>query len=112
MAFDEQTAARVRKALARKPGITEQRMMGALVFLANGNMCCGVTGSALMVRVGPEAREGALREPHVRPMEIGGGRQPRGFVCVDPPGFASDEALKAWITRGLAFVATLPAKKP
>ena len=110
MAYDEQTAARVRQALAGTPALTEQRMMGALVFLVHGNMCCGVTGSALMVRVGPEAREGALREPHVRPMEIGGGRQPRGFVCVDPPGLASKSALKAWITRGLAFAKTLPAK--
>ena len=72
--------------LAGESNVTEQRMMGALVILVNGNMCCGVTGAALMVRVCPEVRDGPLSEPHVRPMEIGGGRQPRGFVCIDPPG--------------------------
>lgn len=35
-------------------------------------MCCGVTGGALMVRMGAEARERGLAEPHVRPMEFGG----------------------------------------
>jgi hypothetical protein len=112
MAYDERTAERVRLRLARQTQLTEQRMMGALVFLTDGNMCCGVTGTALMVRVGPEARENVLREPHVRPMEIGGGRQPRGFVLVDPAGFATDEALGVWLGRGLAFARTLPARKP
>jgi hypothetical protein len=44
-------------------------------------------------------------------MEIGGGRKPKGFVRVDPAGYASDVALKAWVMRGLAFVKTLPVKK-
>ena len=51
-------------------------MVGGLSFLVNGNMCCGITGMALMVRVGAESREQALREPHVRPMLFAG----PGFV--------------------------------
>jgi hypothetical protein len=47
--------------------------------MVSGSMCGGVTGSTLMVRVGREAYQRTLAEPHVRPMEIGGGRRPSGF---------------------------------
>ena len=40
-------------------------MVGSLSFLVNGNMCCGITAMALMIRVGAESRKQALGEPHV-----------------------------------------------
>lgn len=84
-------------------------MVGGLSFLVNGNMCCGITGTALMVRVGAERREQALREPHVRPMQLAG-RALSGFICVEPAGFASEDALAKWVQRGLGFTSGLPAK--
>jgi len=33
-----------------------------------------------------------------------------GYVFVDPAGISSDEDLKAWLGRALAFVESLPAK--
>jgi hypothetical protein len=39
-----------------------------------------------------------------------GGRTMKGFVTVDPEGFASDAALAAWIHVGRSFVETLPPK--
>jgi hypothetical protein len=68
-------------------------------------MCCGVTGTALMVRVGAEARDRTLAEPHVRPMVLGG-RPLAGFVCVEPAGFRTEAALWRWVQRGLDFVLT------
>jgi hypothetical protein len=38
------------------------------------------------------------------------GRPMKGAVFVDPPGFASDEALAAWVARARAFAETLPHK--
>ncbi|SLN56750.1 TfoX/Sxy family protein [Oceanibacterium hippocampi] len=111
MAYDEEAAGRVRRCLSAIEGVTEIRMMGGLVFCVNGHMCCGVTGPALMVRVGPDRHAGALAEPSVRPLDIGGGRRPRAFVCVDPAGYADDAALAAWVGRGLAFVGSLAPKK-
>ena len=78
-------------------------MIGWLSFLVNGNMCCGVTSTALIVRVGAETLERALAEPHVRSMKFAG-RRLAGFVCIDP-------ALAAWVQRGIDFVSTLPVKK-
>ena len=42
MAFDEELAARMRKALGKRSGLTEKKMFGGLAFLLSGNMCCGV----------------------------------------------------------------------
>jgi TfoX/Sxy family transcriptional regulator of competence genes len=99
----------VRILLSGRTDVAEKKMVGGLSFLVNGNMCCGVTGTALMVRVGREGREQALHEPHVRPM-VFGGRSLSAFICVDPPGYAADDALARWVQRGLDFVAALPAK--
>jgi hypothetical protein len=112
MSYDEKAADRVRRVLPRKRDLAEKKMMGALCFMVDGSMCCGITGSALMVRVGREAYQRTLAEPHVHPMEIGGGRRPSGFVLVDPKGYGTAAALAKWVKRGTDFVSTLPAKKP
>lgn len=109
MSYDLEAAERVRQLLAGRDDVVEKRMVGGLSFLVNGNMCCGVTGTALMVRVGAEGREQALSEPHTRPMQLAG-RALSGFIRVEPAGFATDDALARWVQRGLAFVAGLPAK--
>jgi TfoX/Sxy family transcriptional regulator of competence genes len=109
MSYDPEAAGRVRRLLSGRDDVAEKKMVGGLSFLVKGNMCCGVTGTALMVRVGARDREQALGEPHVRPMEFAG-RALSGFVCVDPAGFAEDDALARWVQRGLDFVAGLPAK--
>lgn len=111
MGYDKTTAGRVRRILSGRPDVVEKRMVGGLSFMVNGSMCCGVTGTALMVRVGPEAHEWALAQPNVRPMEFGG-RTLSGFVRVEPEGYETDAALATWIQRGIDFVSTLPAKKP
>src|SRR5690348_15723462 len=109
MSYDPEAAERVRRLLSGRDDVVEKKMVGGLSFLVNGNMCCGVTGTALMVRVGADGREQALREPHVRPMQFAG-RALSGFICVEPAGFAADDALARWVQRGLDFVSGLPAK--
>jgi hypothetical protein len=106
---DDATAKRVRQALRGRVDVVEKRMVGGLSFSVNGSMCCGVTGSALMVRVGRDERDRALAEPHVRPMELGG-RPLAGFVLVDPEGFTTDAELAAWVGRGIEFASSIPVK--
>lgn len=110
MGYDQETAERVRRVLAARKDVVEKRMVGGLSFMVNGSMCCGVTGTGLMVRVGPEAMEQALAEPHVRPMQISG-RALRAFVVVGPEGYRTDSALRAWVQRGIDFVSRHPARK-
>jgi len=111
MSYDLKTAERVRQILSSRRDVAERRMVGGLSFAVGGSMCCGVTGNALMVRVGAEARERTLAQPHVRPMEFAG-RPLAGFVLIDPEGFRTDAALAAWVQRGLDFAAALSAKTP
>src|SRR5260370_11110252 len=111
MGYDLKVAERVRRSLAGQRDVVEKRMVGGLSFSVGGSMCCGVTGNALMVRVGAEARDRMLARPHVRPMEFAG-RTLAGFVLIDPEGFRTDGALAAWVQQGLDFAATLPVKGP
>lgn len=109
MPYDEHLAERVRSVLKHKRGITEKKMFGGLSFLHHGNMCVGIVGNDLMVRVGPDAYEDALARAGVRPMDFTG-RPLNGYVYVSPPGRRTGTALEQWVARGLAFTSTLRRK--
>jgi hypothetical protein len=109
MAFDPDLAARVRERLARRRGAAERRMFGGVGFLLGGHLAVGVWGDAVVARLGPEAGEAALGEPHVRAFAPAG-RPMRGWVLVEPEGVEEDDQLAGWVERAVGFVATLPAK--
>ena len=54
-----------------------------------------------ILRVGPDDAERALESAHVRPMDFTG-RPMRGFVTVEPGGFAG-ERLRRWVERTAAY---------
>jgi hypothetical protein len=99
---------RVRAALAAEL-VTERRMFGGTTFMLNGNMLCWAGRSGLMVRVGREAEEAALRAPFAGPC-LETGRPMGGFVMVKHLGIAKDASLAHWLDLARAHVATLPAK--
>ncbi|HZT03775.1 MAG TPA: TfoX/Sxy family protein [Steroidobacteraceae bacterium] len=104
MAYDEGTAARVRRVLKRRK-FREAQLMGGLCFMVGGSMCCSVSGKGgLLVRIDPAKFEQVLAEPHVAPMRMGN-RTMRGFVRVEPEGFQADRALERWIELGLEAAA-------
>ena len=84
-------------------------MFGGLTFMLQGNMCCGVAGERLMVRVGPEKYDQALGQKHAQLMDFTG-RPMKGFVFVGSEGLASDGELETWVQRGVDFALSLPAK--
>jgi hypothetical protein len=110
MAYNEAVAQRIRNTLTEYPEVTEKKMFGGLAFLLRGNMCCGITGDDLMVRVGPPGYNEALSHPHVRKMDFTG-KPLKGFVYVGPAGFAADSDLKAWVAKAAKFALSLPAKQ-
>lgn len=110
MSYDEKTADRVRRILSRRTDVVEKKMFGGLCFMVNGSMCCGLTQTAFMVRVGSEHYQEALAQPHARPMDFTG-RPLTGMVYVDPAGYRTDVALAKWVARGVDFAAGPPAKK-
>jgi hypothetical protein len=109
MAFDENLAARIRTALARKKGVEEKKMFGGLCFLLHGHMLLGVWKNSLIARLGQEQADEALLEPNVKAMDITG-KPMGGWLMVEPDGVADEIAVKKWVQRAIKFVGKLPAK--
>ena len=111
MAYDETVAARVRKALVKRKGVTEKKMFGGLAFMLRGHMCCGVLKDELMLRVGAEQAETALRRSAAttRPMDFTG-KPMKGMLFVLPDGMKTEAALQKWVDMAADFASTLAKK--
>ena len=64
-----------------------------------------------MVRVGPDAYEALVKQPHARRMDFTG-RPMKGFVFVASAGLEADAALREWVEHGVRYAASLSAKGP
>jgi hypothetical protein len=110
MAYDHDLADRIRELVAGEQGVAEQRMFGGLAFLVNGNMSVAASGQGdLLVRVNPEATDALVDDEHVRPMVMRG-REMRGWLRVDTAAVAASSQLEPWVTRGVSYARSLPAK--
>jgi TfoX/Sxy family transcriptional regulator of competence genes len=110
VAYDEDLANRIRELVAGEPDVTEKRMFGGLAFLVGGNMSVTASGQGgLMVRIDPEDTDALLAKPHARPFEMRG-REMQGWLRVDPEGLQTKRQLAPWVTRGVAYARSLPAK--
>ena len=109
--YDEGLAERVRAVLEDRPGVTERKMFGGLAFMLHGNMCVGVLGEELVVRVARDEGESILASgaEDVRAMDFTG-RPMAGFLLVDGEAVSEDAELERWIARASAYAGSLPAK--
>lgn len=109
MAYDENLAERVRTILASEPSLSERKMFGGIAFMIEGHMCCGIVGHDLMLRLGPDGSDAALKRPHVRPMDFTG-RPMTSMVFVEPEGHRGG-ALRRWVEQAATFARELPPKR-
>lgn len=109
MAYDSGLEARIEECIADMTGVSTRKMFGGLCFMLNGNMACGIIGSELMVRVGPEKYQLALMNPAAREMDFTG-KPLKGMVYISESGVESDDDLQYWLQQGINFAASLPAK--
>ena len=86
-------------------------MFGGIGFLLNGNLLVGVRKDSLLVRLGPEQSDEALKEAHVSGFQITGRGTMKGWLVVSLEGVQSDDQLKGWLQRAVKFVGKLPAKE-
>lgn len=110
MVFDDQLADRIRQQLGNCRGLTEKKMFGGLAFLLNGNMCCGVHGQELIVRLDPAQTAQALSQQHTRIFDLSG-RPMKGWILVQPKGLADEADLAKWVNVGVEYASMLPAKR-
>ncbi len=110
MAYDEKLVTRIDSILEGRLGITKKKMFGGLCYLHNGNMLCGVMKAGeLMVRVGPDQYEKALKAKHCREMDFTG-RPLKGLVYVAKEGLKTKSSLSQWLDMGLWFTSALLPK--
>ncbi|MEQ1730221.1 MAG: TfoX/Sxy family protein [Vicinamibacterales bacterium] len=110
MSYSEDLAERVRRVCVDHANVTEKAMFGGVCFMSDGHMFIGIVGDTLMARIGPDAYQRALDEPHVREMDFTG-RPMRGYVYVEPEGCATVKSLRRWVNLAASFVSSLPPKK-
>jgi TfoX/Sxy family transcriptional regulator of competence genes len=107
VAYDEDLANRLRELLAGER-VVEKKMFGGLAFLVAGHMAVAASGQGgLMVRVRPEDTEALLAEPGADTFEMRGRALP-GWLRVSGPTLADDDALVAWVRRGVDYARSLP----
>jgi hypothetical protein len=109
MAFDERLTGRIRDRLGRRKGLAEKKMFGGIGFLLNGNMCCGVHRSELIVRLAPEETTHALKEPYTKLFDLTG-RPMKGWILVEPAGLKTDAKLGKWVSVATKYASSLPTK--
>lgn len=110
MAYDEELAHRIREALQDGPAYDEKRMFGGLAFLVGGHMAVAASGrGVLLARIDPAEAAALVDDVHVRRMVMRG-RAMDGWLQVDTTALKDDDALRAWVDRGVAYVGTLAPK--
>ncbi len=110
MAYDEALAGRIRGLIGEEPALAEKQMFGGLAFLINGNMAVGASGQGgILVRVDPDESDALVSGSKARPMEMRG-REMRGWLRVETDDVASEDELREWVDRGVAYARSLPPK--
>ena len=98
-------------AIAGKAGVERRQMFGYPSAFLKGNLLAGLFQDQMMVRLSEADRAKAALEAAARPFAPGG-RPMREYVVLPPEIVADKRKLDAWLKRAIAFVSTLPAKKP
>jgi TfoX/Sxy family transcriptional regulator of competence genes len=106
MPVDENLANRVRRRIGTRADIAERKMFGCLGFFLNGNLACGVHEQELIIRLGSDAADAALQEPHTRRFDVSG-RPMKGWLLVQ---VSDEKVLTSWLKRAIKYAETLPKK--
>ena len=109
MAYNEAIEGRIKNIVSSWENTDSKKMFGGICHLLNGNMFCGVYKDSLILRLGEENAERALRLSFVKPFDITG-RPMKGWVMVEEDGFNKEEELETWLNQAKELVRTLPAK--
>ena len=98
-------------AIAGKPEVERRQMFGYPCAFLNGNMLSGLFQDQMMVRLSEADRAKAKLAAAATPFAPGG-RPMREYVVLPAEIIADKRKLGTWLKRAIAYVATLPAKKP
>jgi TfoX/Sxy family transcriptional regulator of competence genes len=109
MPFDEGLYTRVEDILKGKINYEAKKMFGGICYLLNGNMLGGIINDSLIIRAGKDKHENLLKQEHTRVFDITG-KVMKGWILVEPEGLTNEEELWSWLTKGINYANSLPAK--
>ena len=86
-------------------------MFGGPCYWSGGNMFAAVHQESIIVRLGEQDRAELLAAPGAHLFEPMEGRPMREYVAFPDAMLADKVALRAWLSKGLAYAASLPPKE-
>ncbi len=110
MAYDADTAERLRALLQREPGVSEKAMFGGLAFMIGGHLAVSASGQGgLLLRVDPAETAALVERPHAERFVMRG-RAMDGWLRIDADALGSDAEFAEWVARGVSYARSLPPK--
>ena len=110
MAYDQGLAERIRSVVQGEAGLTEKRMFGGCAFLIGGNMAVGASGQGgILLRVPSAETSSLVLQPGASRFRMRG-REMDGWLSVDSAAVETDEDLRRWVSLGVQYARSLPAK--
>ena len=111
MAYDEQSAQRIRQILFdKKVFFAEKKMFSGVCFMVDDKMCVGVVKDEMMCRINPEMDVVVLEMNGCRAMDFTGKRM-KGYVYISDEGMETKKNFEYWINLCLEFNVLAKASK-
>jgi TfoX/Sxy family transcriptional regulator of competence genes len=104
------TVAAFERAVAGLTGIEHRKMFGYPSVFLNGNMLASIFQDRIMVRLSQSDRADAMARAGATAFEPMPGRGMKEYVELPQAVIDDAPALRRWLERGHAYVATLPQK--
>ena len=96
----------------RATGATVRKMFGQPAAFVHGNLCLGVFGDDVFLRLSESDRSAAEKLPGVRPFEPMPGRAMREYRVFPPTVLRDPKRSADWLQRAVRYCSSLPPKKP
>jgi TfoX/Sxy family transcriptional regulator of competence genes len=109
MAYNETIDRRIRRIVSHWPNTDSRKMFGGVCHLLDGHMFCGVHKYYLILRLGMEKADMALKSKSVKAFDITG-KPMKGWVMVAIQGFKTEAKLRNWLDQARDFAESLPPK--
>jgi TfoX/Sxy family transcriptional regulator of competence genes len=98
-------------ALPSDPRVSTLQMFGGIAAKVNGHMMAGLFGRSAMVRLSKADQQAALALDGAAPFDPMGNNRPMTDSVLLPEDVMDDRSvLRDWLSRALAYTATLPPK--
>lgn len=109
MPYNHHLSDHIQKLLSSHEHVEAKEMFGGIAFMVNGHMAIGVVKDELMVRVGKDMNDDALKKTGARIMDFTH-KPMKGFIFVNADGYTNDGDLRSWVDMALSFNRTLKPK--